>query len=100
VQHKETSEAEFTWQLIGIEVSTPIMLMITTTRVATRVREYNCDGRKFRRPAATKFGTDPYRPSVGAIASDDAPLVVESGEEFPAGNTWLSYKGPWGCVCV
>jgi hypothetical protein len=30
--------------------------------------------------------TDPYRPTVGATSSNDAPFVVESSEELPAGS--------------
>jgi len=28
--------------------------------------------------------TDPYCPSVGAMPTDDIPLIVEGGKEFPA----------------
>jgi len=36
------------------------------------------------------FGTDPYGPPVGATSLDNAPLVVEGGEVFPA----LMIPGP------
>ncbi len=31
-----------------------------------------------------KMTTDPYCPSVGTMPSDDIPLIVKGGEEFPA----------------
>ena len=31
-----------------------------------------------------KCGTDPYCPSVWAIPSDNAPFIIESGEELPS----------------
>jgi hypothetical protein len=38
-----------------------------------------------------KKATNPYRPSVGAMTTDNTPLVIKGGEEFPArsGDSWL-----------
>jgi hypothetical protein len=34
--------------------------------------------------AGEHITTDPYRPPVGLTSSDDTPLEVKSGEEFPS----------------
>ena len=31
-----------------------------------------------------RIATHPYRPTEGAMPSDDTPLVIESGNELPA----------------
>lgn len=36
--------------------------------------------------------TNPDRPTVGAMPSNDTPLVVESGNELPAKNGGLNYR--------
>ncbi len=35
--------------------------------------------------------TDPYRPPVWAMPSDDTPLVIESDEKFPTMSEKLSH---------
>jgi hypothetical protein len=64
-----------------------------------RVREYIY--RKGRSAAGLPLGdgtldeahiiTDPYRPAIGTTPSDDAPLVVKTGEELPAGRGMLGW---------
>lgn len=49
-------------------------------RVKFNLRLWGASGH-WRNPQKT---TNPYRPSVWAMPSDDIPLIVESSEEFPA----------------
>jgi hypothetical protein len=68
------------------------MFSIKDTRVATRVHEYTYTQRKLVDDLGKEMllATDPYCPAVGAISSDDTPLVIKGGEEFPAAQRALS----------
>jgi hypothetical protein len=42
------------------------------------------------KPEQESSGTNPYSPSVGAMSSDDTPLIIEVNDEFPSGKRGLS----------
>lgn len=45
------------------------------------------------RPEKAHIATDPYRPVVGTMPSDDAPLVIKCGDELPTIGKELGYRG-------
>jgi len=67
------------------------MFPIKDTRVATRVDEYTYTRRKLVDDLGdeTPLATNPYRPTVGATPSDDTPLIIKGGEEFPSAQRAL-----------
>jgi len=50
-----------------------------------RVEKYGTAGKR-RDAREAHIITDPYRSLVGAMSSEDIPLVVKSGEELPTGS--------------
>jgi hypothetical protein len=40
-------------------------------------------------------GTDPYCPPAPAMSSDDAPFIIESDEELPAGRGMSAGMRMW-----
>jgi len=43
--------------------------------------------------------TDPYRPLVRAMFSEDIPLVIKSGEELPTGSGGFNVRKTRGAKC-
>ena len=45
------------------------------------------------RPKETRIATDPYRPVMGAMPSDDTPLIIKVSDELPTISKVSSYHG-------